>query len=241
MEKRMKMMKILVCDDDQQYVDKIMNYLDLYKNENIDHSIKGISDIDQLLIDIKINKYDLVYLDIELGKVNGIDIAHHLMESNPQCIIVFVTGYYQYIHHSFKLRVCNFIHKPFDAREFELVYYQALEIYQRRNSTFIFNTSQGKQVFNPFDILYIETYYNNLKIVTQNKSYYSNIKNSKIIKSSLKPFDFMQIHQSIFVNFHFVDRIHDDTVIMKNAQEFPISLNRKPEIIAAFNKFIMRR
>ena len=90
---------------------------------------------------------------LPLGKVNGIDIAHYLLEQNPQCIIVFVTGYYQYIHQSFKLRICNFIHKPFEDREFELVYYQALELYQRRNSTFTFNTSKGKQIFNPFDIL----------------------------------------------------------------------------------------
>lgn len=234
-------MKILVCDDDQQYVDTIMKYLEFYKGKNVEHYVKGISDVDKLLIEIKINKYDLVYLDVELGKVNGIDIAHYLLEQNSQCIIVFVTGYYQYIHQSFKLRICNFIHKPFEDREFELVYYQALELYQRRNSTFTFNTSKGKQIFNPFDILYIETYYNSLKIVTNDKSYYSNIKNSKVIKSSLKPFDFMQIHQSIFVNFHFVDRIHNDTVIMKNTQEFPISLNKKQEIITAFNKFIMRR
>lgn len=234
-------MKILVCDDDKYYVDLVVDYLKEYESEFIEHSIKTISDSHELLVDIKLNKYDVAFLDIKIGDVNGLDVARSLLESNPNCIIVFVTNYYKFIRKAFKLKVSNFLHKPFTKKAFEETYYQILEEYQLRHSKFIFNTSKGKQEFNPFDIIYVETYYNNLKIVTTSGPHYSNIKNVKYIKAALKPFDFEQVHQSYFVNFNHILKIKGDFVILNNKEELPISANRKQEIIEAFNKFIVRR
>jgi len=233
-------MNILVCDDDQYYVDKVVGYLKGCESEFIDHSIKGLSDGHQIMVDIKINKYDVAFLDVKMGDVNGLDVARILLNSNPYCIIVLVTDYYQYISNAFDLRVFNFLHKSILEKEFRVTYYKILAEYQKRHSECVFNTSKGKQIFNPFDIMYIETYYNSLKIVTVDGSFYSNVKNGKYIKKTLEPFDFMQIHQSFFVNFHHVKRVKNDYAILKNGEDLPISPGKKQEILEAFNKFMIR-
>lgn len=205
-------MRILVCDDEQGYVETIMNQIEKCKDGDLDHEIDGISDIDQLLIQVKLHRYDIAFLDVELGKVTGVEIAELLMEKNPECLIVFITNYRQYVNDAIDLHVIRYLYKDEVEEKFKGVYDKVIETFKKRQVLFTFNTSEGKERFSPYQIQYIETYYNNLKICTSTRSYFSNIKNASNIKKALKPYDFFQVHQSFFVNLHYVYSIESDTL-----------------------------
>ena len=233
-------MNVLLCDDDVEIVKTMKNYLDIYKDQGTEHFIKCVSDPDDLLIQIKINKYDIAFLDIEIGSVNGIDVAKALIENNPNCLIVFVTGYYEYVYDAFDIKAFQFLHKPIIRERFKDVYNKALKEYKKRQSLCIFNTTEGKTPFNPFNIKYVETYYQTVKIVTKKGSYYSNVKNCKTIKEALSEYDFIQIHQSFYVNMNSIRKIKNDHVILEDGEELPISFQRRQEVLEAFNRFIVR-
>lgn len=233
-------MRILICDDNQEYVDMIMNQINECKDKNIEHDIIGVSDLHQLNINLKLHQFDIAFLDIELGETTGIEVAKKLKEKNPYCIFVFITNYKQYINDAIDLEVSRYLYKENLIDNFKETYSKVLNEYKRKKGTFSFNTSKGKVNLSPFQIQYIETYYYSIKIHTSLKSYFSNIKNISYIKKTLKPFDFYQVHQSYYVNLHYVYTIENDMVILTNGKEIPISFNRKNDLIKVFNHFIAK-
>ena len=121
------------------------------------------------------------------------------------------------------------------------LFLKLVEIYRKNNATFLFNTATGKIAFVPDDILYVETYYDNLKIITKTKSYFSNIKNGKRIKEVLKNYDFIQIHQSYYVNMKSILGLNKESIKLINGEELPISPYKKKEVYDMFNEYKKRK
>lgn len=234
-------MRILIYDPDQHIVDTIKEELNAYKDKNVPHDIVGISNILELSTNIKFHQYDIAYLDDHIDNYEDINVVHEIIKMNMNCLILFMTSEYQYVYDLFDHRIFHYLHKPIEDHQFQTVYYKTLEIYKKIQSLFFFNTSEGKKPFHPYDILYIETYYHNLKIITTNGSYYSNIKNAKMMKETLKQFDFIQVHQSYFVNMNYIHKVQDDYILLDNGTEFPISVNKKNMIIQELHLFKVRQ
>lgn len=233
-------MKVLIVDDQKKDVERILKKLEACQFDAIEQDIYVFSDLHQLDIDLKIHTFDLAYLDIELGQISGLLVAQRLVKKNPRCIIVFVTNHNQYICDALELPIFQFIPKPLLDEKFDKIYYQAVETYKKYHSRVLFNTNSGKKQFNPFEISYIETYYNYLKIINSYDTYYSNIKNLKMIKHTLKPFDFIQVHQSYFVNMNYIKKIESNCIILNNGQEVPMALGRKKEVKKQYEAFMFR-
>lgn len=68
------------------------------------------------LEEIKRHKPDLVFLDIEMNSINGLDIAHALPR---ECCFIFTTAHAQYALNGFDLDAVDFLHKPFAYERFK--------------------------------------------------------------------------------------------------------------------------
>lgn len=77
------------------------------------------------LEEIRHNEPDLVFLDIQMNSINGLEIADTLPE---KCCFIFTTAYAQYALEGFNLDAVDFLHKPFSYERFEV----ALEKARRR-------------------------------------------------------------------------------------------------------------
>lgn len=234
-------MKILVSDDNLKFVEEMINLLEEVKVDSFPQEIVGISDEGKLLDDLERTRYDIAYLDFEFGDMSGNDIARMILEKNPQCLIIFVSSFYRYVYDAFNLSVFHFIHKPVDKEIFRNVYYKAIHKYQNSNRMYYFNTSQGKVAFNPRDIMYLETCYENVKIITDKRSYYSNVKNVKMMKDILCEYDFEQVHQSFYLNFNYIKFVLKDHIVLINEEEIPISARNSQKVMERFNKFLSRK
>ena len=231
-------MKIIVYDQDQRYVDTIVEELNYYKDRNMQLDIIGMVDIYELMNIVKRDQFDIAYLDIHIDSLKDVSIIDDLLINN--CLIIFTTLYYQYIYDNFDERVFHYLYKPIEDQQFKVIYYKAIETYKKLQSIYFFNTSEGKKAFNPYTIYYLETYYHNLKIVSKEGSYYSNIKNAKYIKEILKTYDFIQIHQSFYINMNYIKQIYNDYLILENNTELPISINKKNQIKQEYKNFQIR-
>lgn len=233
-------MRILVADDNKIDANEVANRIEELRMKNIKHSITVCVDEKQLRYDIKINTYDIAFLDIEIGKTNGISIAEKLLKKNPKCIIIFISSYPGYITDALELDIFQFICKEKFKEKFDRVYYRAVKEYQKRYAICEFNTTKGKRTFIPYDIISVETFYNNLRIKTIKGSHYSNIKNIKFIRESLEPFDFILIHQSQFINLNHVQKVTRHTVVMKSGQEYPLIDSRRKQVTQSFAEYLIR-
>lgn len=234
-------MKILVCDDDKFTLEQVTDYIRKYTPKGTKISLTALSQTEDILENIKHNTYDLAFLDIEFPHLNGVKLATTLQSKNLYVIIIFVSAYTSYVPQAFTIRAYQYLYKPIKPEEFKKHYHCALRTYGRLTTTSTFNTLDGKKTLPPSDIMYIETYYHRLKIVTTQETYLASIKHKRQIKATLQNYNFIQIHQSFYVNLSHILVCHQSYVTMINREQLPLSYKYRDEVRMRLNQYITKQ
>ena len=107
------MLNIAICDDDIQITGTIENLVRRIANKNFVEVETEVFWNGQGLLDaiIKDGKFDIIYLDIEMPKMSGFEIADYVKKSNPNCLIIFMTSHVNYAVDGYKLDIFRFVPK----------------------------------------------------------------------------------------------------------------------------------
>lgn len=119
------MIKIAICDDDKIVASNIENLLlKISKDSELDIDIFYDGDTLVQYVNNK-NNYDLIYLDIEMARKDGIEAAKNIRKIDDNVLIVYVTGYESFAKEAFEVSAFRFITKPIDERIFEKYFLDA--------------------------------------------------------------------------------------------------------------------
>jgi two-component system LytT family response regulator len=212
------MIRTLIVDDETLARERVISLL---KKENDIEVVGECSDGEEALRKINSLKPDLVFLDIQMPIINGIEVIKNLDKYLPE--VIFVTAYDEYAVEAFEMNALDYLLKPFDQERFSKTLTRArqriltsstTEISEKLNNlilTFSHNKpeekyltkfvikSAGKISFiNVDEINYIEAEGNYLTLHTANSKnlYRDTITN---IASKLNPDLFIRIHRSYIV------------------------------------------
>jgi two-component system, LytTR family, response regulator len=209
--------------------------------------VEYISEVDSLNMVAAVNspaeaiKYlpvtDLMYLDINMPKISGIDFLQQV--KNPPLTII-TTAYQQYALQSYELDVVDYLLKPISFPRFlkatskAIDYLQLLDRENAENKSsktdeFFFVKSNGilEKIFLS-EIQAIESLSNYITIHCNEKKIIAYL-TLKQIKEHLPPEMFIQVHKSYIVAVHKIDKIDRDSIIMNNLI-IPVGLNFKDVI-----------
>lgn len=122
-------MRIAVCDDEKKIIEEVTDYLQQLRHKAEGRlEIRAFQDAENLLYEIEERApYDIIFLDIAIGKNNGISVAENIKKCYPTTLIIFMTGFHQYVYEVFDVQPCGFLRKPLKREEFEHVFDRALE------------------------------------------------------------------------------------------------------------------
>lgn len=123
------MINIAVCDDDLVFASKVETILyDISKQKLIDIAVEVFSDGSELWKHISSGEtFELLYLDIEMMKLNGIDLAKKVRENDTNVIIIYISNYENYFIELFEVEPFRFIKKPVDEKIFIEYFNKAYE------------------------------------------------------------------------------------------------------------------
>ncbi len=146
-------------------------------------------------------KPDLVFLDIQMNSLNGLEIADVLPH---ECCFIFTTAYAEYALEGFNLDAVDFLHKPFSYERFEMAVEKVLRRIDARRVP-MFEYLVVKQEYNNVsiplsDILYVEALGNYVKIVRVSGGHVLTRTNLKTITDMLPEEAFLRIHRSYVVS-----------------------------------------
>lgn len=157
---------------------------------------------------------DVIFLDIEMPKMNGLEAAKALVELKKVPLIVFATAYPEFAAEAFRINAVDYLLKPYNEEQLK----QTIDrIEKRLYPTTSANHSEtiGKLAVEadgeityilPQSILYIYRDEKVTKIITSTKGY--EIRTTlKELESRLEPFSFFRIHKSTLVNLRYVSRL----------------------------------
>lgn len=92
-EKENFSMRILVCDDDAAFAGQLAEKIEAIVKPQMPRSTVDCATDAALLRALPLAKYDLAFLDIDMGPLNGVDLARRLHELRPDMLLIFVTNY----------------------------------------------------------------------------------------------------------------------------------------------------
>lgn len=182
-------------------------------------------------------KYDIVFMDIELPGINGMNAAHTLREQNNAAVIIFVTSFTGFAVEGFSVSALDYIVKPFNVYSIEMTLRNALKrVRSKRSVTVSIPLSDGICCFDSSEIIYIETYGHKMIFHTG-----SEVKESwgslRKVEEMLIPYDFVRIHRSFLVNMRYITGVTKGFVNVANEQ-LPLSYNKSRTLIQKLNSYL---
>ncbi|WP_199118083.1 LytTR family DNA-binding domain-containing protein [Pedobacter sp. ASV28] len=181
------------------------------------------------------NKIDLLFLDIEMPLVNGVNFLKALPNA-PKTI--FTTAYKQYAFEGFELNAVDYLLKPFSYERFLKAVAKiekATVATEGITNTLVIKDKDGMLNLKQQDILYVEGCKDYVKIVTEQKVHiiYHTLKG---ILERLNPEVFIQAHRSYLINKMQVVRLSHDHLILSNQTLIPIGKSYKKELLLHINR-----
>lgn len=235
------MIHIAVCDDESEVIEKINDSVTRFLTDNkhsftIEKYYSGES-----LIESK-KKYDLIFLDIEMKELNGIETAQAIRSEDVDVKIVYITSYTDYWRRAYKVHAFDFISKPFSDEDIHNVLKDFLRIYNAENEkTVELKTADGAAVLKTKDILYFYIKDKEKRKVIVNTSHgeYVSTESLKEIYEKLDSEEFYKAHKSCIVNLRYVQSMGKNNggdIIMTNGTNIPLAIKKQKEFLYLLSK-----
>lgn len=237
------MLNIAIIDDDDNICAELENILqDYLKKEyikyNIDTFYSGKKFIDYLKNE---NTYDIIFLDIEIGDLTGLDVGKYIRESlkDEMIKIIYISSYTSYAMKLFKIRPTDFLIKPINKDEVINLINILINLLNTQYEYFEFNIDFNNIKVYLKDIIYFNKIKASRKIILKTKDkdfiFYGKIKD---IYETLKDKRFIKPFNSFIVNYDYVDFIDKDKLILINDEIIPISRDNFKQIKSLQIKFL---
>lgn len=219
-----------ICDDGENVCTSIEKMLLQYAEEmniQIDTDVwySGESLKDYL---IEGGHLDILFLDIELFKMSGIEVGGYIRNQldNMRLQIVYISGKVSYAQKLFRTQPLDFLVKPILQAQIDEVMDLALKIIKKRNERFEFQQGKDYYYIPMGDILYLNSERRKIKVVTVKSTFEFYGKLKEIAKHLSE--DFITIHQSYIINKEYVFRYTYEMVELVDGTILTISpSNRK--------------
>lgn len=237
-------MQIAVCDDEKEIRDMFAEKIGrLYPKAELSLYQSG----EELLLSEK--EPDILLLDIQMPRKNGMETAKELRRKNKKAIIIFVTGLEDFVFQAFDVGAFHYLVKPFDDRKFTEVLQNAVEQSEDRKKLegagrkgerpSLMITTGGKHItVNLEDIVYAEVFDRKVILHTMDTDieYYGKMKELEEKAGD----EFYRTHRSFLVNFGFIRKYDAATVYLEKGQALMAKQNYR-EFVKQYLRYNQRK
>ena len=219
----MPLINAILVDDEQNALDSLEILLSEYSFINILHKISNPLDIFPILMNSKV---DLIFLDISMPVINGIDLLEKIRECNSIVKIVMVTAYDNYAMKAIKHNAFSYLLKPVSRVELKSTIYNLQNTIKavnfNNNSNKILITSKGNTVIvEPNDVGYFEAEGSYTHVYLKNGSKLIASSNLGVLVDKFPKCKFIKINRSTVVHKNSIISIH------KKQKKCLLQLNEK--------------
>ncbi len=183
--------------------------------------------------------FDMIFMDIEMPGLNGIEVSRRINALSPEALIIFVSSRGELVFDTFSVHPFRFLPKDqLEKRIPELCDALSTELHRRNDSVFRFSDATGDiYSFSMQNIVYIEARNKDCRIVTTDGDSLVHLRLMDL-EEQLPEDMFLKIHRSYLVNAAYILLIEKKTVSLTTKEELPLARNRADEVRDAFLKYI---
>lgn len=229
------MFKIAIVEDHAAAAEKLRSFLERYGEENEEHfDITVFPDALEFLHSYK-RIYDMVFMDIELPFIDGMEAARRLRNVDQQVILIFVTNMARYAVKGYEVDALDYLVKPVHYGDFELKLRRALGRREAGQEAILVARQSGFLRLRLREIRYIEVRGHTLIFHTEAEQ----IKGSGTLletEEKLKSRGFLRCNKCYLVNQRHIAAVQGYTLVMTGGEELQISRPRKKSFMSELAK-----
>ena len=233
------MVKILIVEDSDEEAEELIDRIQGYAHRTGEHfNVRRISSA--MEFSAERHPADLVFMDIDLPGLSGMEVAHLLRAYDTSTPLIFVTNLSQYAVRGYEVDALDFIVKPVSAHDLSMCLDKALRIVRRnRRSTIIVPTSDGMCVVDTADVISAEVKNHTVtyRIEGAEKPLVGRGSLTALLER-LEGGPFLQVSKSCLVNMEHIASVAGDELRMSDGSVAYLSRSRKRPALVAIAEYL---
>lgn len=223
-------MNIAIVEDETTSFKQLETHLKHWgEKHNIRLSVSGYES-GEALLSHPCQDYTLIFLDIDLPDISGMETARTLRQNGYTGYIIFVTAHNEYVYEGYHVRALDYLLKPITADILERCL--APVLHDLKSSSYVLRTATSIEKISYSSILAFATQGHYVEIITTQGTYRQKI-SLKVLKQVL-PEDFVQCHRTLLVNINHVVKLDGNNLHLSNRTVYPISRQYMQSVQNAF-------
>lgn len=225
-----------ICDDQKEIAIELKKLIEAYLSaQNCSYELHMFLNGNDLLE--QINKINLVFLDIEMPGMDGIELGRRIKQVNSECKIIMATGRVDRFKDAFRIHAERFITKPFDKAEVE----EALQAVAMRNlgeETIKLYYMRNLYEICQCDIFYIIAYNGYTEFVVGDKVFRKEASLNEV-EGILDERIFFRINRKYVINMQWIQSYSEGTIQI-GGKEFEVSRRKRKDFEQKYIEFDLR-
>ncbi len=238
----MSQLNIAICEDEPVVLHHITQVIQSeFQILNLPVTIQSYKKPELLALQLKKGVlFNILFLDIDMPCLNGIELAKLANQMISKAFIVFISSKEEMVYQSFRVHPFRFIRKFEFNKEIHACITDIVDEFseQINQEYLIFSSQNALFRLNIHDIVYIESIGKMLRIVMKEKELEVRYVLSDM-ENQLKPYHFMRIHKSFLVNRTFIFSIETKEILLTNGISLPLSRYRAKETKQKFQEMFL--
>lgn len=234
------MLRIAICDDETDARDALRFQLEkilIEDTEEIVYEFSSGTNAASWLANHP-GEIDLLFLDVEMKGLNGMETAEKIRTFDEQIMIVFVTGYSDYVFDGYHVGALDYLVKPVSEEKLRQLIGRARTKSAREEShTFSLKNMDGTWRFRFCDILYFYSDRRKVILVTAKGEYPFYARLDEVEQKLAS--DFIRVHQRYLINPANVDYLGSESITI-NGQQLPCSRKYRETALSKIARSMMR-
>lgn len=232
------MYKIAIIEDDAVFAARLendMNHIAKDMGKMFDISLFG--SIEDFLLPRQ-GGFDIVFFDIELPGMNGMDGAKRFRQTDSDAVIIFITSLANFAVNGYEVDAMDYMVKPVSYNNLSLKIQKAVrKVDTKQGKTIVLHSREGILKLRSDEVYYMEIQGHYLTVHTDN-GIFETTGNLSAFEEELKSYYYSRCNSCYLVNMRAISRIDGMTVYLKNGDVLAVSRRKKKDFLEEFTKYI---
>lgn len=237
------MLKVAICEDNKEFASNLQNIITKKFDENeIEFNIDVFNSGERLIYETfkENNEYDVIFFDIDLTGVSGIDTAKQIRKEYKDTLFIFITQLDNEVYEVLDLNIFHFIRKNHFEEEIDKVLnllIKNLDVFIKR---YCFTTFNGEKYIRLSEILYLEIINRHVYIQTRSDKMETTYRTMKDLPLDLEDAPFFRINKGQFVNLNHINDFTENKITLCHEESLYVARRKIKDFKKRFFDFMIK-
>ena len=234
-------MRIAICDDEEAQRLLIQRYVEAWAADNkvaLETELFASGESFWFAWEDD-SSYDLLIFDIEMGQLNGMELAAGIRRKDEDIPILFVTGYDSYMAQGFEVAAMHYLLKPLRKEKLFTVLdkLKKMRMRKKQEEKILFRAEEGPLSLPASKIWYIEAMAHQCILYTEDTSHVLCSSIGEMVRQLCGRREFVRCHRSYLVNVQHISAIVKPELVLDDGRRIPVSRSAEKEVGRLFIEF----